>query len=195
MRKSVVLLAVALAALLVSVPIAYAGTITAVAEQHPVSGSGIHGLVHFTDDGSTLTVEGTATGLTAHTPYFSLIYTVGVGPGGVSETKSLPPTSDAIAACNDVNRLGTSAITATQMVVGFWTNNNDGTGVLHDVKTKTGNSQDLIFQSIPPLKAFLLSVGYVFGGVSYVPINGTWRTVSIRDGSKEFALVACGLVH
>jgi hypothetical protein len=41
----------------------------------------------------------------------------------------------------------------------------------------------------------LESFGYVFGGKSYAPINGTWTTVSIRDASQNFALVACGRVH
>ena len=183
-----------IALLAVSTP-GFAATVTASAQQHPIAGSGIHGDINFTDDGASLTVDGTATGLSPNTPYFSLIYTVGVGPGGPSEGRVGP--GDAIPACNDLNRQGQSAITVTQMVIGFWHNNNDGTGVLHDVKSKApiGNSQDPLFMSIPPVKAALLGLGYKFFDGSYAAINGSWRTVSIRDASNNFALVACGEVH
>ncbi len=167
---------------------------TANAEQHPIGGSGIHGDIHFTDTGSTLIVDGTATGLTPGKPYFSLIYTVGVGPGGISENKTVP--GDAIAACNDLNRQGQSAITPTQMVIGLWHNNNDGTGVLHDVKSRApiGNSQDPLFLALG-LQPLLAQFGVVLFGNSYAPLDGSWRTVSIRDASNNFALVACGLVQ
>jgi hypothetical protein len=168
--------------------------LTATAQQHPIGGSNVHGDVQFVDDGSTLTVDATATGLKPNTPYFSLIYTAGSDPGGPPENKILPPTSNAIAPCADLNRAGVSLITTTQMVLGLWKNNNDGTGTLHAVKTKTGNSQDPLFIALG-LKSVLESFGYVFGGNSYAPINGTWTTVSIRDASQNFALVACGRVH
>jgi len=182
-----------IAILLVSSVVAGATT-TATANQHPIGGSGIQGRVVFTDNGATLTVDGTATGLTPHVPYFSLIYTLASHPGGVSEAKTLPPTSNAIAPCADLNQAGTSNIDTTQMVIGFWTNHNDGSGTLHAVKSATGNSQDPLFLSIPGVADALRSFGYVFGGNSYSPI-GNWSTVSIRDASNNFALVACGEVH
>ncbi len=80
------------------------------------------------------------------------------------------------------------------MVLGLWHNNNDGTGALHAVKTKTGNSQDPAFLAAG-LGPVLQSFGYIFGGVSYAAINGSWTTVSIRDASANFNLVACGRVH
>jgi len=184
---------VTIAILLVSSLAAGAAT-TATANQHPVGGSGIQGRVLFTDNGSTLTVDATATGLTPHVPYFSLIYTLGSHPGGVAEGKSLPPTSNAIPPCDDFNQAGTSTIDTTQMVIGFWRNNDNGTGTLHAVKTATGNSQDGLFLSIPGVADALKSFGYVFGANSYSPI-GNWSTVSIRDASNNFALVACGEVH
>jgi len=82
------------------------------------------------------------------------------------------------------------------MVIGFWTNKNDGTGTLHDVKSKapSGNSQDGLFLALG-LHDVLVSFGYVFFDNSYAPLDGSWRTVSIRDASNSFALVACGLVQ
>ncbi len=182
------------AALLFATALVASATLTATAEQHPIGGSNILGRVQFVDDGSTLTVDATATGLKSNTPYFSLIYTAGSDPGGVAEGKVLPPSSSAISPCADMNRAGVSLITTTQMVLGLWKNNNDGTGALHTVKSKTGNSQDPLFIALG-LKPVLESFGYVFGGNSYTPINGTWTTVSIRDASQNFALVACGRVH
>lgn len=203
MKRMLVLAATVVA--LLSWPTTALAASTASANQHPVGGSGIQGRITFADDGSSLTVDGTATGLTPHTPYFSLIYGAGIGPGGVSESKTLPPTSQAIPACNGVNRDGVSTITDTQMVVGFWVNNNDGTGSLHAVKTMHGNSQDPLFKSLPGPPGFpgsffdfiQLAFGYEAHGDlnSYAAIGPTWRTISIRDASNNFALVACGLVH
>ncbi len=55
MRRFLVPVTVALAFLLGSVLLASAATLTATAEQHPIGGTDIHGLVHFTDDGAALT--------------------------------------------------------------------------------------------------------------------------------------------
>src|SRR5260370_10155522 len=122
MRCFLVPVTVALAFLLGSVLLASAATLTATAEQHPIGGTNIQGLVHFTDDGSALTVDATATGLKPNTPYFSLVYTVGSDPGGVAAGKSLPPTSNALAPCGDLNRAWISAVTTTQMALGLWRN-------------------------------------------------------------------------
>lgn len=189
MRRFLVVL-VTLAGLCVS-SITAAAVVTATAEQHPIGGSGIHGLVHFSDDGSNLTVEGTATGLTPRVPYFSLIYTLGSDPGGVSENKT-PSPGNSLPPCG-ASRSGNSTVTATQMAVGFWTNNNDGTGSLHIVKTTHGNSQESLWIALG-LQGLFEQFGVVFGGNSYSPI-GQWRTISIRDASNNFSLVACGLVH
>jgi hypothetical protein len=193
-RKLMVAACLGAAALISTTAIADASPLTASANQHPIGGSGIQGRIQFTDDGSSLTVDGTATGLAPNTPYFSLIYTNGTTSGGVSESKSLPPSSNAQPACNDVNKSGTSDINTNQMVIGFWSNHNDGTGTLHAVKTASGNSQDPLFLSIPGVAAALESFGYVFGTNSYTPI-GSFPTVSIRNAANNFALVACGEVH
>lgn len=208
MKRIPLVVATLVAALIGSSTTALADAMAS-ANQHPVAGSGIQGRIAFTDDGSTLGVSGTATGLTPDHQYFSLIYGAGIGPGGVSETKTLPPTADAIPACNDVNRDGVSTITATQMVVGLWHNNNDGTGTLQAFKSKSGNvssggfiGQDaLLAKTVYNTKAFSLSpiapvtlppgttfgallffgFGVQPGGHSYAPIGPTWRTISIRD--------------
>lgn len=157
MKRIPLVVAALLAALIGSSTTALADAMAS-ANQHPVGGSGIHGRIAFTDDGSTLGVSGTATGLTPDHQYFSLIYGAGIGPGGVSETKKLPHTSDAIPACNDVNRDGVSTITATQMVVGLWHNNNDGTGTLQAFKSKNGNVGSGSFMG----QDALLSLGSAF---------------------------------
>ena len=203
MKRIPFVVVAALLALLVFSTSALAAS-NATANQHPVGGSGIQGRITFTDNGSSLTVDGTSTGLMPGVPYFSLIYGAGVGPGGVGEGKTLPPTSSAIPACNDFNRDGVSTITITQMVVGFWVNHNDGTGTLHVVKSANGNSEDPLFKSLPgppPFATFFDFIQAAFGYEakgdvnSYAPIGPTWKTISIRDGSNNFNLVACGLVH
>jgi hypothetical protein len=217
MKGILVVVPVVVMALLVSSAAAGA-TVTATAQQHPIGGSGIHGLVNFTDDGSTLTVNATATGLVPGHRYFTLIYTLGSEPGGVAEGKTMPPTSNALPPCEN-NRAGTSTVDATQMVVGLWHNNNDGTGTLTSHKTTSSGNipQDAMLAStvfnnsaiVPPgipagttfaqLLAFAFGVKFGVGAHSYAAID-TFRTVSIRDAGTAsapqfFDLVACGLVH
>lgn len=182
----------ALAAVLVGTVSASAATVQEV-NQHPVGGSGIQGNITVVDTGSSNVIDGTATGLNPAHHYFSLFYTVGSHPGGPAEGASLPATSNAIHACDDLNQAGTSTVDVNQMVVGFWRVNPDGTGAIHDVKTASGNSQDPIFMT-PGIKEALTAFGYVFGANSYAPA-GTWTTMSIRDADLGFALVACGLAH
>ena len=192
-KTSAPLTMLATIAILLAASLGAGATTTATANQHPIDGSGIQGRVVFTDNGSTLTVDGTATGLTPHVPYFSLIYTLSSHPGGVSESMTLPSTSNAIPACADLNQAGASTIDPTQMVVGFWKNNDDGTGTLQVVKSAHGNSQEPLWIFLG-LKSLFEDFGVVFGGNSYSPI-GNWSTVSIRDVANNFALVACGEVH
>jgi hypothetical protein len=208
MKRLLAMAAVVAGTLLTTSVTAYAGTLTATANEHPIGGSGVSGMINFVDNGSTLTVTGVASGLTPFVPYFSLIYTDGTQSGGISEGKSVPPTSQATPACNDFNKSGNSAITVTQMVLGFWKNNNDGTGTLLTVKSTTGNSQDAFFKSLPAPPGFPPSVvtlydffqfvfGYETNGDfnSYAPIGDTWNTASLRNAANGFALVACGQVH
>lgn len=208
MRKLVISAALSLLALLSSSTATWAAA-SASAQLHPVAGSGIHGDITFMDDGTTLTVDGTATGLKPNVGYFSLIYTNGTHPGGIAEGKTVPGV--ATPACNDFNKAGTSSIDTVQMVVGQWHNNNNGTGTIHAVKSLTGNSQETswfstlvtIFNPIThtvvtlPLGVLLTFFGYTYGTSSYTPI-GTFSTVSIRseeDPFNPFALAACGEVH
>jgi hypothetical protein len=210
MKRLLGMTAVLAGALLTTSVTAYAGTLTATANEHPIGGSGVSGMINFVDNGSTLTVTGVAAGLTPGVPYFSLIYTDGTQPGGISEGKSMPPTSHATAACNDFNKAGNSAITSTQMVLGFWKNNGDGSGTLLAVKSSTSNSQDGFFKSLPapPIPGlpssvktlydfFQFAFGYETNGDfnSYAPIGNTWNTASLRNAANGFALVACGQVH
>jgi len=216
MKKLFGFVPVVLVALLISSGTAGA-TVTATAEQHPIGGSGIHGLVNFTDDGSTLTVNATATGLVPGHRYFTLIYTLGSEPGGVADGKTMPPTSNALPPCEN-NRAGTSTVDATQMVVGLWHNNNNGTGTLTSHKTTSSGNipQDTMLATTvfntnaipsgPPagttfaqLLAFVFGVRFGAGAHSYAAVD-TFRTVSIRDTGTAsapifFDLVACGLVH
>lgn len=95
--------------------LAYAGhtaTLTGKATLHPINQSGIKARINFVDDGTTLMIEGTATGLTPGQNYVSLIYDNGSVPGG--------PT-----ACEPTN-----ATLTGKMLVGFWTVNPDGIGTL-----------------------------------------------------------------
>lgn len=158
--------------------------------QHPVGGSGIQGRVEVTDTGSSLIIHDTATGLNPAHAYFSLIYTLGSHPGGISESTTPSPTSSAIPACNALNQNGMDTITVAQMLGGFWTVNADGTGTLDVVKSATGNSQEDFWPA--PFVAFLeAAFGFVPHSNSYAPI-GTWSTMSIRDANLNFALQACG---
>lgn len=81
------------------------------------NGSGITAEIEFLDTGSTLIVDGEATGLNPTKSYFSLIYsTPGHGP----------------TACD-----GTPLLTERQMVLGFWRVDSEGEGTLHVVKSKS----------------------------------------------------------
>jgi hypothetical protein len=193
MKKFLVLICLVSGGLLTANLTAFA-SITQFVDQHPVGGSGIQGHIMVIDTGTSQIIHGTATGLNPAHPYFSLIYTLGSHPGGISESMTLPSTSNAIPPCGGLNQQGASTINTNQMVVGFWQVNPDGTGTLDDVKSATGNSQDPLFMSIPGVAAALESFGYVFGANSYAP-TGTWATMSIRDAAQNFALQACGLAH
>ena len=93
------------------------------ARTHAIDGSGIRGRIVFLDSGDSaggLVVSGRATGLDPAQGYVSLIYDRGAVPGGPE-------------AC-----LPTGGLTGTQMFVGFWSVDEDGTGSLF--VTKTGDA-------------------------------------------------------
>lgn len=58
------------------------GMATGRARLHPENQSGVKGVIEFIDNGSTLTINGTATGLDPAGTYISLIYDNGSVPGG-----------------------------------------------------------------------------------------------------------------
>lgn len=92
------------------------------ATAHPVNQSKILGTINFTDDGTTLTVQGTASGLEPGVTYTSLIYDNGSVSGG--------PT-----ACEPV----TGALTQAQMFVGSWSVDANGNGMLGPVSKSGAN--------------------------------------------------------
>lgn len=102
------------------------GPTTAKANLHPSNQSAVKAKVTFTDDGSTLTVDGTATGLIPGVTYGSLIYDVSSLPGG--PIACLPTIFDP----TDPNFI------IPTMFVGIWTNNGDGTGTLSATNTNGG---------------------------------------------------------
>ncbi len=188
--KRLLLVLSAVAVALVSANLTGFAALTQDINQHPVGGSGIQGRVEVTDTGSSLIIHAVATGLNPAHAYFSLIYTLGSHPGGISESTTPQATSNALAPCADLNQAGNSTITVAQMLVGFWTVNPDGTGTLDVAKSATGNSQEDFWPA--PFVGFLeATFGFVPHSNSYAPI-GTWSTMSIRDANLGFALQACG---
>ena len=103
-----------------------AGIATARATLHVMNQSGVHARISFTDDGSTLTINGTASGLVPSVPYASLIYdngSVSGGPEGCEPTIFDPTDPDFL---------------LPTMFVGIWMNHGDGTGTLAAVNTNGG---------------------------------------------------------
>src|SRR5437870_262062 len=128
---------VMLAALAVSVP-AVTNDATGRAQLNAIDQSGIRAQVFFVDNGSTLWVLGVAEGLDPTKAYISLVYGQGSFPGGPSACE---PTTDL-----------THLLTFPQMLIGAWTVDTDGSGVLSAKKT----------------------------GTSYVPV-GAAGTISVRQ--------------
>ena len=120
-KRAIMAFAVAAAALFVGHATALAGTTTGAANLHPIDRSGIAARMQYVDTGSTLTVDGTATGLTFGQHYLSLFYDNGSKPSGPI-------------VCEPTN----NSITFEQMVIDFWSINPDGTGTVHAVKTGPG---------------------------------------------------------
>lgn len=125
-------------------------------ELHQVNQSGVRAELLFLDSGSMMTVSGRATGLDPSVTYRTLIYDLGSVPGGPAtlgingacEPSSFPPPLP------------------TQMLIGVWTVDGDGNGVLFAVKT----------------------------GIEYTPL-GTFDTVSIRVAPGVEGVRACGQVN
>ncbi len=213
-KRLIVLTTAGLVGVLSSTTAALGGTtLTATASQHPVGASGISGRITITDDTVThvLTIHGTATGLTPGADYLSLVYNTGSSPGGptgaVTHGRSIGP-------CEPTN----FSLSFSQMVVGFWVNNGDGTGTLDAVKSTTsstsGSNSNLVANLGTPgtpgltdVLAFIATSAMFFSGTgsdlanspSYAGL-GTWSTISIRPfgpaGVQGFIepVLACGQV-
>lgn len=89
------------------------------ARLHPYNQSGIKGRINFVDTGTTLVVNGTATGLDPDNFYISLLYDVGSVPGG---PLACEPSED-------------NTLTEDQMFAGIWSVAPDGTGTLNFTKS------------------------------------------------------------
>ena len=96
------------------------------ANLHPVDDSGVKARIEFVDDGTTLAVNGTATGLDPNESYVTLIYDNGAVPGGPNAcvpTIFDPEDPDFL--------LGT-------MLIGFWNVDPSGNGTLSAINTNFG---------------------------------------------------------
>ncbi len=93
---------------------------------HPIDRSGVHANIVFVDDGTTLVVSGTATGLDPNESYLTLIYDNGSVPGGPDACAPtiFDPTDPGFL-------LGT-------MVIGSWTVDAEGNGSLSAINTNFG---------------------------------------------------------
>ena len=176
-RYLIVLAVVALVAIPAVVYAGHLGVSTGTAHLHPANGSGVQGVINFTDDGAgTLTVTGTATGLSGGE--VSLIYDNGSVPGGPgtfnTPANKPPPGPDGLKAknpsflgnCEPVIFAGPGSLTFDQMVIGAW------------VPVGGGN----------------WTLGPVVKTVTYAPL-GDFDTVSIRNFAPGADQVkACGQV-
>ena len=102
------------------------GAATGRARLHPSNQAGVKGVIHFTDNGGTLTVNGAVTGLVPGVDYMSLIYDNKSVPGGPEGCE--PGIFDD----SDPDFI------IPTMFLGFLVNNGDGTGTLAAVNTNGG---------------------------------------------------------
>jgi len=200
-KKLLLSLAMGLAATL-SAPLgAFATVVSGDANQHPIDGSGIMGRIEFVDDRANhvVTVSGTATGLVPHQAYFSLWYDI----------KSVPSGPHACEPSEEFRKKN-AGITDIQMIIGFWHNNNDGTGTLLAHKSLAGNDNFAAANLASNLAgvlpdslrlAFLGALGgLAFAPGSYAPLTDV-HTISIRHAiglppsDATLVLQACGEIH
>lgn len=152
------------------------GKVRAEAELASIGNSGITGEITFVDNpaAKTLTIRGEAEGLNPNRMYFSLLYNAGSPSVGTG-------------ACEPTN----GSVGFIEMLVGFWTVNEDGEGKLFTVKSMSGNTN----LKVPANAQLLASFG--LGGVenlpSYIGLNRVGN-MSIRDVNEPpgFVLKACG---
>ena len=178
-RLLTVMLAVGLIVALPAVSYAgHLGTATGQANLHPVGASGVKGNFTFVDNGSTITMSGSARGLIPGDTYVSLIYDNGSVPGGFFAFGAQGATKGA---CDP-----TSEDLEGMMLVGnpnvedppniFWTVDGDGHGTI--------NATNLLDEEQFPGP---------FTTSTYVSLDD-FDTISIRQLELDFAVVACGQV-
>lgn len=131
---------------------------------HPANQSGVQGAIGFLDNGSTLVILGSASGLNPDTVYVSLIYDNGSVPGG--PTGCEPTIFDP----SDPDFL------LPTMFVGAWTVEGDGTGALSATDIFDEDSATRVY--VPLTKFRTISI----------------RDTTINDGIGPEAVVACGHV-
>ena len=169
-RLLTVMLAVGLIVALPAVSYAgHLGTATGQANLHPVGASGVKGNFTFVDNGSTITMSGTARGLIPGDTYVSLIYDVGSVPGGPTVCE---PTGPDLIGKMLVGEAG---------VLGFFTWDVDGDGNGTITGTNFLNEEEFGVTAPPFLTA------------EYVSLD-EFDTISIRHLESDFAAVACGQV-
>ncbi len=120
-NRSLLLAALSLTAGLAFSGQTFAGQALGSAQAHSIDGSGIKGDILFLDSGdpqSGLVVSGSAAGLDPGQVYLSLVYDMGSVPAGSAACEPSGPFLD-----------------GTQMFVGFWTVEEDGSGTLFVQKT------------------------------------------------------------
>lgn len=142
------------------------GQESARANLEQINRSGIRARLEFTDDGNTLTVQGTARGLDPSKAYVSLVY----DPGSVARgPRACLPTDD--------------SLSFPQMVLGPWVVAPDGTGLLNVVKTgSTGAITD--YASLDDI-----------GTVSVRQDTQPGQPLPPAPDPNRFVLQACGRVR
>lgn len=138
------------------------GVATGLALLHPVNRSDIIGVVEFTDDGSTLTVNGVASGLDPGAVYVSLIYdngSVSGGPEACEPTIFDPSDPDFI---------------LLTMFVGVWDVDAAGNGTLEAENILDEDTGERVY--VPLSKFKTISI----------------RDTRINEGFGPEAVVACG---
>lgn len=135
---------------------------TGKATLHPQNQSGVKGRIDFIDDGTTITVNGTASGLTPGVPYASLIYDNGSSPGGplACEPTIFDPTDP--------------GFILNTMFVGLWTVDGNGNGVLSEVNIVDDTTGMRVY--VPLSKFKTMSI----------------RDLTINQGFGPDAVMACG---
>jgi hypothetical protein len=123
-RKVLVLLSAAATVLVFATYATGSTLVSGHATQHQVGQSGIKGDISFVDDGTTLSIRGTATGMNPNDFYVSLLYDSHVSGG----PHPCEPTQN-------------STLTDAQMFVGVWNVDSNGNGTLTADQTNDQTKQ------------------------------------------------------